>query len=436
MLVNKFMKKNILLCVAGATPQIITETLFVLTQNQEPKVRIDEIRVITTLEGRNRILNSLLNKTTGKFFEFCRDFGTDPNSITLDETCISLLRTRDGRTLEDIRTPEENELAGDQICDIVRELCKDENTRIFASAAGGRKTMSIYLTLAMSLFGRAEDSLSHVLVNEGFEGNNFYYPPPTPQNITYFNPQTKITREVSTADARIYLAPIPFIRFRGIDVNLLNEKNNESYKQAVDKAQTALKLKESASYELHIDLKRNIVKVVETTSNLSAQVKLSLREIFAYALFAFYRKENWGENGFISLDEIGNDQLKIVCQTICLERGQKVGVEDFSFFPKSDFINNLRFETSKKIVYQKKCDRFKRIKKRDPREKEVRITRTEVEKYMVKHWREIVGRIAPKFDMVFPQNETFEKFYIKRKGEKGNYVFGLPIEAERIKFKN
>src|SRR5215213_7534221 len=130
-------KRNILLCVAGATPQIITETLYALTQQQNPKVKIDEIRVITTLEGRNRVVATLLDKEKGMFYQFCDDFGIAADSITFDETCISLLRTRDGRTLEDIRTPEENELAGDQICEIVRELCKDENTRIFASAAGG-----------------------------------------------------------------------------------------------------------------------------------------------------------------------------------------------------------------------------------------------------------------------------------------------------------
>ncbi len=210
------MKRNILLCVAGMSPQIITETLFALTQEREEKIKVDEIRVITTLDGRDKVTKVLLNEESGVFYQFCRDFKIDAASINFDETCITLLRTKDGRTLEDIRTPQENELAGDQICEIVRELCKDENTRIFASAAGGRKTMSIYLTLAMSLFGRADDELSHVLVNEGFESNNFFYPPPTPREIDYFNPQTKITKKVNTADARVYLAPIPFVRFRGI----------------------------------------------------------------------------------------------------------------------------------------------------------------------------------------------------------------------------
>ena len=123
------MKRNILLCVAGMSPQIITETLFFMTQQANPKVRIDEIRVITTLDGRDKITGILLEKEKGVFYKFCRDFGIDPDSIKFDETCISLLRTKDGRTLEDIRTPQENELAGDQICEILTQRVGAERRR-------------------------------------------------------------------------------------------------------------------------------------------------------------------------------------------------------------------------------------------------------------------------------------------------------------------
>jgi len=80
------MEKHILLCVAGMTPQIITETLYALTQ--ERGERIDEIRVITTLDGRDKIMHgkgvpeeSLLDPSAGQFYNFCRDFQIDPRSI-------------------------------------------------------------------------------------------------------------------------------------------------------------------------------------------------------------------------------------------------------------------------------------------------------------------------------------------------------------------
>src|SRR5689334_15277568 len=132
-------KRHILLCVAGLTPQIILETLYALTQDRHEHV--DEIRVITTLEGRNRLRDTLLDKQHGQLAQFCRDYAIDINSITFDETTITLLRTPDGRTLKDIRTEEENNYAADQICEIVRELTSDKTIRLHASAAGGRKTM-------------------------------------------------------------------------------------------------------------------------------------------------------------------------------------------------------------------------------------------------------------------------------------------------------
>ncbi|HNG96616.1 MAG TPA: CRISPR-associated ring nuclease Csm6, partial [Acidobacteriota bacterium] len=114
--------RRILLCVAGMTPQIVTETLYALTQVR--KETVDEIRVITTLTGRDHMTAKLLDPATGRFFAFCRDFGIDPATIQFDETCIALLHAPDGRTFDDIRTEFDNECAANQICGMVRELTR------------------------------------------------------------------------------------------------------------------------------------------------------------------------------------------------------------------------------------------------------------------------------------------------------------------------
>ena len=75
--------RNILLCVAGLTPQIITETLYALTQRRQNPMRVDEIRVITTLPGQDKLLKSLLDPQEGKFFAFCRDYRIDPRANAL-----------------------------------------------------------------------------------------------------------------------------------------------------------------------------------------------------------------------------------------------------------------------------------------------------------------------------------------------------------------
>ena len=186
------MKRNILLCVAGGTPAIITETLWALHGKGE---RVDEIRVITTSEGRRKILEgitidekgnvrgaadeSLLSPEHGQFYKFQQNFREYAGAIKFDETSLYVLTTktngipspRDNESiwLQDILTDQENEKIANQICEIVRELAADENVRIHASIAGGRKTMGLYLMTAMQLFGKNDDAMSHVLVSKEVE---------------------------------------------------------------------------------------------------------------------------------------------------------------------------------------------------------------------------------------------------------------------------
>ena len=431
------MKRNILLCVAGLTPQIITETLYVLAVKEE--IRIDEIQVITSTLGKKIVKERLFD--SGKWQEFCNDYPTETEDLQFDLECLEILKDAKGQELPDIRSTEENELAANQICEVVKKLSEQKDTVIYASVAGGRKTMGNYLAFAMSLFARTDDKLSHVLVDEKFEriGKpplDFYYEPPIPRQVFDIKENPEFldeakTKPLMTDMANTTLADIPFVRLREIGVSLLEEKHGESYKQIVDKIQAELKSRESANYELRIDLKGNLVKVVETNSNMSLQVKLSLRQIFAFSVFAYYRKKNLGK---IGLNEIGKEQLDAVRNKICHTRGQQIGDEEFSLFSRSDFIEKLYFESAKKIVYQKKCARFERIKKRQPETGEVKIFQAEVEKFIVKIWREIIGKIVPKFDKVFPNTKTFKKFYIQREGERENYTFGLEIEAGQISF--
>lgn len=417
-------KKNILLCVAGMTPQIITETLYALTRKSD--VRIDEIRLITTLEGRNKILRSLLDETSGKFFEFCRDFGIDAKSIKFDETTIALLDAPSGKTLDDIRTPEENVLAGDKICKIVANLCADENVRIHASAAGGRKTMGIYLTAAMQLFGRADDTLSHVLVNEDFEGGSapdFFYPPPQAARLTL-----RDGRVVSTADAEIYLAEVPFIRLRGIGAKAFDERT-QTYKEAVDRAQINLRLAESAG-ELRLDLKQCFVRVADR------EVKLPLRLMFVFALFAYYAQNKLGDNGFVGLRDISREHLDAVCRKFFEARGKDFGFADFTVLPKADFINRLDLHEAGKIIYRRRAQRFFKKYGRRPEQNEIRVSVEEEKKLVVKNLREILGKTEAKLKKVFTPEELFEEFYIQRRGPKTGYVFGFGIEPGRIKFEH
>lgn len=337
------MKRNILLCVAGATPQIITETLWALMKKGE---RVDEVRVITTTTGRDKCIKLLLDETEGKFYRFLRDF-PEAGDIKFDERKFYVLNNKatgmpsefdwEEDRLRDILDDTDNGKAANQICEIVRQITENEDVRIHASVAGGRKTMSLYLMTAMQLFGRKDDKMSHVLVSPEVESNPFFfYKTPKPENIFVKDFQSGELKplkkadgnQYTTDDAEIYSANIPFIRLRGIGSAML-DKSVENYAEIVRQAQENLE-----SLSLRINLKNRLVKIGRKT------VRLEPQQFFVYVLFAFLRLKNRGKEGFLQPEEIDLNDFDAVCRLISKARGEELGYRNFDL---------LRSDSSQKL---------------------------------------------------------------------------------------
>jgi CRISPR-associated protein (TIGR02584 family) len=204
--------REILIFVAGTTPQIITETLYGLILGKKPPVVPDEIYVLTTAGGEKRIREELIQ--SGRIEAFRKEFGLKP--LPFDEKRIIVLTDFKGNPLEDIRGAEHNEAVGDLIADFIRKKAGDPASRLHCSLAGGRKTMSFYLGSALQLFGRPWDKLYHVLVTPEFESQpDFFYKPKRNRLLPIKNPQGKVVRKLNTGDAQISLAEIPFLGLRG-----------------------------------------------------------------------------------------------------------------------------------------------------------------------------------------------------------------------------
>jgi CRISPR-associated protein Csx14 len=217
--------REVVIFVAGTTPQIITETIYALI-HQETPVYPDEIHIITTTYGKKLIKENLFDK--GRFKEFCREFKL--REEILNENSIVVVKDHKDNSLEDIRQGKDNEFLGDFITNFIRAMAKDDKTRLHCSLAGGRKTMSFYIGSALQLFGRPWDKLYHVLVSPEFESNpDFYYKPQKDKILTPFNPPLK---PLHTKDAEIFLAELPFIRLRN-KIPL----NGKSFKELVQESQ-------------------------------------------------------------------------------------------------------------------------------------------------------------------------------------------------------
>lgn len=246
--------KEVLVCVIGATPQIITETIYALA-NKTPPVCIDEIFVITTATGKRQIENALIKN--GVLEQLINEYGLPP--VKINPSSIIVIKDKNGNEIEDIRNEQDCEATADTIISLIKELTKDSSVRLHCSLTGGRKTMSFYLGSAMELFGRPWDKLYHVLVSQEFESNpEFFYKPKEEKLISYRKPNGVITR-ISTEQAKIEIAELPFIKLSG-----KIELQGKTFKELIEETQSEINLALTQP-EIRLNIKERKLSIGKTS---------------------------------------------------------------------------------------------------------------------------------------------------------------------------
>lgn len=217
--------KNILLSSTGASPQVLTETLFAIAKSGRPFP--DEVYVITTRSSKDVLLNGLIRD--GHLEALKNEYQLP--EFAFDESHVWLIENDKGEGIEDAKSIEDQTFMADFITKKVFELTLHDNTAIHASLAGGRKTMAFYFGYAMSMFGRSQDILSHVFVDDTYEFvRDFWYPTKNQKWVSGKNGQG----EVDVSQATVTLAEIPFVRMRNaVDPTLLSTLANLSFSQTV-----------------------------------------------------------------------------------------------------------------------------------------------------------------------------------------------------------
>lgn len=220
--------QNVLVAVTGVSPAILTETVFALATDPEDPIPVDSVIAITTKAGDAAIQAALRTPDPETGLSRWDELRLRLRSLVpgfagelfLEPTRVIYGPSPDHRRpefLEDIRTKRDNEIAADFIAEQIRGLTFNPDTRLIASIAGGRKTMSALLYAAMCLFGRDSDRLTHVLVSEPFENPGlkprFFFPtdPPTQHHGFDFAGAPIVA---DSAEARLELAHVPYPRLR------------------------------------------------------------------------------------------------------------------------------------------------------------------------------------------------------------------------------
>jgi CRISPR-associated protein (TIGR02584 family) len=212
--------RRILLAVTGLSPQIVTETLYALAVKGGPAWVPTEIRLITTRQGAQKAQSTLIIDDPGWFRRLCANYRLP--RIAFGAKDIRIIAGPDGKPLDDILDERDNAAVADFITEEVRALTADPNASLHVSIAGGRKTMGFYVGYALSLFGREQDRLSHVLSPSLEAQPHVFYPAPH-------------------QDAPVYLGDIPFVRLRYVLPEGMLQ-GRPRFSEAVEEAQKAVPL--------------------------------------------------------------------------------------------------------------------------------------------------------------------------------------------------
>jgi CRISPR-associated protein (TIGR02584 family) len=204
--------KTVLITGVGLSPAVLTNTVWALAHEEIPVIP-DEVVAITTEAGRNCIRQQVIeNKSWSKLCHTLEKQGLNLTGKLAFGASDTIRVIGDGKTdFNDIATPEQNGAAADFILKTIRQYTEDPGARVIVSIAGGRKTMSALLLSCMSLLGREQDRVCHVLVNEPYE-----------QRLTppFLFPEKDVVHELNgkeypSWEAHPQLSDIPFVRVRG-----------------------------------------------------------------------------------------------------------------------------------------------------------------------------------------------------------------------------
>ncbi|MCS6850908.1 MAG: CRISPR-associated ring nuclease Csm6 [Gemmataceae bacterium] len=210
-------QETVLVATIGTSPAVLTETVWALA-NRTPSVLVDRVVVITTRKGKADLCSRLLTGDRSPWQRLRHVLGlntqTNQDKLRLDPSDIHTI-VADGQELDDIRTTDDNRAVADQILALLMELRANPNRTVYASLAGGRKTMSSLLLSAMTICAKSQDRVFHVLVNEPFDNPRlnlpFFFPDPA---VPYYTLEDKGQTQVVPADqARVELAEIPIPSF-------------------------------------------------------------------------------------------------------------------------------------------------------------------------------------------------------------------------------
>ena len=214
-------KRTILIAGMGTSPAILTETVWALAHQKKPVVP-DEVVVITTTTGKKKLKELLLDGKSSVWEQMMDALRKEKvkidGKLVFTENSVKVMLDENRKEMDDLRDGDDNLSAADFMLHELRAYTDESDTVVLCSIAGGRKTMSAILFSCMTLVGRENDKVYHVLIPPEYDGNNlkpiFYFPK---RGVTHelFEHNKPTGKKISSQKIGIDLFEVPFVRTRG-----------------------------------------------------------------------------------------------------------------------------------------------------------------------------------------------------------------------------
>ena len=158
---------------------------------------------------------------------------------------------------------------------------------VVGSLAGGRKSMSALLHVCFCLCGSPRDRLTHVLVNHPFDKYTsplFHFPTHPPQHHHHLDRETGTELKISSTEAKLELATIPFFPLRGLDSKDIARGDSDFMDLVYSLRGAILKDKVTETPQVYLEMGEN--RLALHCDNI--RISLSPQQFIIYLVLAQY----------------------------------------------------------------------------------------------------------------------------------------------------
>ena len=266
--------KNILIATTGMSPAVLTETVWALADPIQKKNTVipDEVKVITTLSGKQQIMEKLFE--SGIWNELRSALHIPEKMLRFHPDNIRVAHNASGVPLDGLSSIDEHTAFADTIMHELWAYTSQPDIRVISSLAGGYKTMSALMLSTMQLLARRGDRITHILVGGGLDTNK-----------KFFFPKTKDEAE------QIHLIDIPLIPLRQWFQKQLKQPP-PSYENLVNSSMEAIQLQNTAKMKLELSSPKSNFLWLKLNDGTRHRLTPGL---YAYLSFFVKMKLNQGE---------------------------------------------------------------------------------------------------------------------------------------------